>query len=482
MLKSLLERQIWKYLSDFSPTELSKMDSFFVAVSDAYRSFEDDRILMERSLDISSSEMLEKNEILQKNAQENENIIHDLLESISKLDTWSSFKKKKHIDISELTSYLVKLIRRDKKNIEKIIQQEKDTKKLNIELQKFQLAVENASDYISIVDLEKKVVFMNSSLLEATGFTRKEVINKPLYTTIRRHEDIQKIQNIYSFLEREWEWIQEELVTNRKNGSQFISDVSFTPIFNSKNIIVFFLIIERDITKEKEVDAMKDEFLSIASHELRTPMTVINGYNELLLSGTFGSITEQQKKYLQRIESNINNLINIVNDMLDIGKLESGKIKFQYESFNIHDLLDEVYSFFRRICESKGLSISYSSDDIEVYLDREKIKQVLNNLISNAYKFTEKGSISISTEILEWDTLLRVSITDSWVGIAEENKIKLFKKFSQVDNYLQKTQKGTGLGLSICKTIIEWMNGKIDMKSCPDTQGSIFYFDIPYKK
>jgi len=119
MLKTLLERQIWKYLSEFSPEELSKMDVFFWAISDAYRSFENDRILMERSLDISSSEMQEKNEKLQINALQNETIIQDLLESISNLDAWSSFKKKKHIEISELTSYLVKLIRRDKKKYRK---------------------------------------------------------------------------------------------------------------------------------------------------------------------------------------------------------------------------------------------------------------------------------------------------------------------------------------------------------------------------
>jgi len=323
---------------------------------------------------------------------------------------------------------------------------------------------------------------LNTSFLEATWFDVEEVLGKNLWDTIRRDEKRDKIENIYESLETQGLGIQEELVTTRKNGSQFISEVSFTPIFNSQNIIVFFLVIERDITKEKEVDAMKDEFLSIASHELRTPMTIINGYNELLLSGSFGEITEQQKKYLLRIESNINNLINIVNDMLDIGKLESGKITFEYESFSLHDLIDEVYSFFRRMCESKGLSISYSSQELEVYLDRQKIKQVLNNLVGNACKFTEQGSIMISTEILEWDTILRVSVTDTWLGIAEENKNKLFKKFSQVDNYLQKTQKGTGLGLSICKTIIEWMNGKIDMKPCLDHPGSIFYFDIPFKK
>ena len=119
MLKTLLERQIWKYLSEFSPEELSKMDVFFWAISDAYRSFENDRILMERSLDISSSEMQEKNEKLHINALQNEASIQDFLESISNLDAWSSFKKKKHIEISELTSYLVKLIRRDKKTIEK---------------------------------------------------------------------------------------------------------------------------------------------------------------------------------------------------------------------------------------------------------------------------------------------------------------------------------------------------------------------------
>ena len=206
-------------------------------------------------------------------------------------------------------------------------------------------------------------------------------------------------------------------------------------------------------------------------------MTIINWYTSLFLKGKLWDISENQKKYLERISASVTRLIDIVNDMLNIWKLEAKKMDFKYESFDINELVKEVSSEFKEICLTKDISIQAKWKSLTVNCDKDKIRQVLNNLIWNSYKFTNNwGKINIKLE-KNWD-MFKISVIDNWIWIKKEDIDKLFKKFSQIDSHLQRKWEWTGLWLVICKLIVEQMNGKMWAES-EEGKWSVFSFSLP---
>jgi len=472
---SLLKRQIRKHLAYLSEKDIEKMQDFIHSIEEAYTSYEMDRELMERSLDISSEEMREKNESLHEKAESNKKIISNLLDAIEELDN----KKinQESLEAFELSEYLKELIRSDIENKEKIIKHEKETQKLNTELEKFKLAVDNASDFIAILNADNEILYMNQSYLDYCGYTAKDLYGKRMRDTLRQAESQEFLDKTLWWLSKTKKPLSVNLKTRRKDGSAYISEVSFNPILNHKNKLHFYLLVERDITKELELDAMKNEFLSIASHELRTPMTIIKWYNGILLGEKFWKISSQQKKYIQRIDENVNRLIKIVNDMLDIGKLESWRLKFDFKKFDICELLkNDLHGYFNDLCEKKQISLCIEAENLEVVSDVEKIKQVMINLLGNAVKFTnEWWKIEVILEKLK-KKKYKISVRDNWIGIPPQNMDNIFKKFYQVDNQLQKKEEWTWLGLSITKEIIEQLGWKIKVEKNPVETGTVFSF------
>lgn len=265
---------------------------------------------------------------------------------------------------------------------------QKEAEKLNKELIKFQEALKKASDYIAILDKDGNIVYMNQSLEKETGFLLSECIGNPTTLYWRKDEDTQKIHNIFEEIYNSHKAQTQELITTRIDGTSFISDVHISPIINKKGKVEFYTIIENDITQEKEIKKMKDEFISLVSHELRTPMTVIRGFTKLFLEKKFGDINPEQEKYLKTIHSNTEHLIDMVNDMLDIEKLNSGKMDFQYEHFNILETIEKLCEELDIMCIQKNISLNFSGKKQIIHSDKNKIEQVLINLIRNAYKFT----------------------------------------------------------------------------------------------
>jgi signal transduction histidine kinase len=242
-----------------------------------------------------------------------------------------------------------------------------------------------------------------------------------------------------------------------------------------------------DATKElrmsnnrlRNLDKAKDEFVSVAAHELRTPMTVMRGFINLLQRKQLGEVNSQQLEILEKMNTNAKNLIDLVNNMLDLSKLEANRLVIQKSDNFLNDLVGEAMEKISLLYEAKGLGLVYDKASVRINTDTEKFERVLVNLLSNAYKFTPAGgSVTISSTIDEETRMVTMCVTDTGMGIPADSIDKLFKKFSQVDNYLQKTSGGTGLGLSICKQMVEKLGGKIWVESTPDV-GSRFYFTTP---
>ncbi len=242
-------------------------------------------------------------------------------------------------------------------------------------------------------------------------------------------------------------------------------------------------VLERMNEELERANELKGRFIANMSHELRTPLNSIIGFSDVLLEGTFGSLSEDQSRYITNIKAAGIHLLQLVNNILDLAKLEAGKAELQYEEFYIDELLHEVLSTMTPLAEKKEITITASIDpDIdELVADRIKIKQILFNLLSNAVKFTpEGGSVSVHAERVQEGEGggFRFSVKDTGIGIPPDETEKIFDEFEQVDSSTSRQQMGAGLGLSLTKKLVEIHGGKISVQSSLG-KGSVFSFTIP---
>ncbi len=244
------------------------------------------------------------------------------------------------------------------------------------------------------------------------------------------------------------------------------------------------LIEELEKTNERlrELNKMKDEFVSIVSHDLRSPLTGIMLFSDMFLMKTFGELTEKQKEAVQSIQKATQHLTKLINNLLDLAKIEAGKIELHKLKGRIGDTVKESINVMQFNAHEKKIDIklNLSETEPEISADWLKIFQVMNNLISNAIKFThEGGSVTISVRYSQDN--VEVSVTDTGQGIAEDDIPLIFDKFRQVKSKATRGEKGTGLGLAIAKNLIELHGGKIWVESTMGKRGTTFYFTIPTK-
>jgi signal transduction histidine kinase/GGDEF domain-containing protein len=245
--------------------------------------------------------------------------------------------------------------------------------------------------------------------------------------------------------------------------------------------------LERANQELRRVDAMKSEFVSVASHELRTPLAAIKNSVQLMLSGKTGEINENQTKFLSMAERNINRLTNILNDLLSLSRIESGKIELNFENVELKGIIELTASSLRPQADVKSIQIEVGVPEQlpAVYGDPEKIEQILTNLIGNSIKFTaEGGKILITAKHLPkgkeggYGNKVAVSVKDTGMGIPPEHLDAIFEKFHQVEGSLHRSVSGTGLGLAITKGLVEAHQGKIWVESEVE-KGSVFTFTLP---
>ena len=233
--------------------------------------------------------------------------------------------------------------------------------------------------------------------------------------------------------------------------------------------------------KLEDLDKRKDEFLSVAAHELRAPMTAIKGYLSMILEGDAGKVPAKIREFLDDAVSGNDRLIRLVNNMLNVSRIEEGRLTYEMGVVSLAKVADDVYDDFIAEAEEKGLSISLKSPpDIKdrVYVDKDRIHEVIGNLISNAVKYTDKGSVTVRLSNPTEESI-RFEVVDTGSGISEKDKGELFKKFSRAETSAGKAI-GSGLGLYISKLLVEKFGGKIGLESKLG-KGSTFWFEIPIK-
>jgi two-component system sensor histidine kinase/response regulator len=281
-----------------------------------------------------------------------------------------------------------------------------------------------------------------------------------------------------------------EVQSKRKDGVIIYLSLSVSPIRDVDGKIVSFLRVAKDISEKKrferrlkELDRLKSDFVSNVSHELRTPLTAIKGSVDNMLDGLTGSLNEKQARYLTRIKSNTDRLSRLINDLLDLSRIESGRVEVRSTTLTLTALAEEVAEHLKSLAAEKLIRIEVPSADpkVTVWADRDKVTQVLMNLIGNAVKFTpQNGKVTVATE-KNGDDYVQISIDDTGPGILPEEKNKIFSKFYQFADVDKQKPKGSGLGLAISKALVEMHGGRIWVES-EVGKGSTFYFTLPARQ
>lgn len=354
-------------------------------------------------------------------------------------------------------------------------------------LKKFQLAVENAAEQILITDPDAKILYANPTTEDTTGYSQKEIIGK---TPALWGKQMPK-----KFYEKMWKTIKQdkksffgEVVNKRKNGQEYPAELRITPILDEKRDVKFFVGIERDVTHEKEISAMKSEFVSLASHQLRTPLTAISWYTEMLLGGDVGEVSGEQKGYLSEIYTSVRRMVRLVNDLLNVSRLESGRLAIEPEPTSLPDFIQNILDEVKSTVGDKRCQVVLTKSDknlSKIPLDRKLIRQVFRNLITNAIQYSSpkrkcRVNIDIKPETIGEVESFVVSVEDNGIGIPKEEQKRIFERFFRSDNAVKQQTEGTGLGLYISKLVLEASGGKIWFKSKVG-KGSTFYVAFPVK-
>jgi len=336
-----------------------------------------------------------------------------------------------------------------------------------------------------VVDPERRVRMTNSEFLRLFGVTREEVMGNFCCSTVGRALG----EPMNRLLDQAWEEGEDqhlEIIWETKRGDSIPLQMGVTLFRNRQMDIIGTLILFRDLSESHEfeqirnLEKIKSNFVSTVSHELRTPLASMIGSISLLRTGMAGEVTVKQKKLLDILHRNSCRLKELIEDILDLSRLESAEATLDYEDANLLDIVKDAAGSLLEAAEKKKVKVSIGEGlDLRVRADAGKIRRVLLNLIGNALKFTpEGGRVTVGAEVE--GAMVRVSVEDTGIGIPEEEQTKVFDKFYQVEDALVRTAQGSGLGLSICKSIIEMHGGEIGVRSTPE-EGSSFKFSIPIR-
>ncbi len=344
--------------------------------------------------------------------------------------------------------------------------------------EQYRAIFENSAVAITMTDDEERIISWNKFTEQFLGMTYEDLYLRHV-STLYPEEEWTKIRS-YNIRSKGMQHVLETRLYH-KDGSLLDVDISLSVLKDPAGKITGAIGVIKDITARKRLQQMKDEFVSTVSHELRTPISIIRESMAQFDEGLLGATNELQQHVLKSSVHALDRLSRIIDDLLDVSKIEAGKMQLHYENVDIVALVRDVAHGFEKRLHEKGLTFSteFSAEQMMVRMDSDRIIQVFTNLISNSIKFTRDGGLTVKVRFTD-EGLAECEVADTGDGISEDDRMKVFSKFEQFGRKPASGEKGTGLGLSICKGLVELHGGTI--KVLPnEPKGSRFIFTLPVK-
>ena len=385
-----------------------------------------------------------------------------------------------------------------------LAEQEASARAEAIAERRFRELIENAPDAILQVDAAGAIVIANRTAETMFGYSREELMGNGVDLLVpeanrARHAGHRKAFASAGMTRPMGQGL--DLFARRKDGTQFPVEISLSAAKTDSGVNVTAVI--RDVTERKQAEQrvralqesymaelevrqreaerlnrLKSEFMASISHELRTPLHTIIGFAELLGEEAEGPLSEKQRRFLHHIQGDSEHLLGLINDVLDLSRIEAGGLNLHTESLSLRTIVSEAVNSIRPYADSRSVAVRERGDfDIYVSADPMRLRQILYNLLSNGAKFTEEGGEVWVDAVVE-GTAVRITVADTGLGIPPEECIRIFDKFYQVGFTPVGVREGTGLGLAICKQLVEMQGGKIWVESEPK-KGSRFHFTLP---
>lgn len=362
-----------------------------------------------------------------------------------------------------------------------LLKEKEAAQRLAVDLEKFKLAVDNEADHVMITDAESNILYVNKAAENITGYKREEVIGKNAGKIWGGHMPNDFYDKMWHIIKTEKKVFFGEVINHRKNGLAYAADIRIAPIFDSNGQLQFFVGVERDISKEKEAEQIKTDFISFVSHQLRTPLTVMNWNTEMLRNGDAGELTREQKRYLTEIERGEKRMARLINSLLNISRFEANEIKIEPKPTDVLALISDAISEIVPYAGAKNCTINLNKPDQTpplIDLDPILLKQIIINLLTNAARYSKTKKCSIEVAFKEDNEYYQIDVIDEGIGIPLNVQNKIFDKFFRAENAVKVDTEGTGLGLYITKLIVEVSGGKIWFEST-EGEGTAFHFTIP---
>ena len=346
------------------------------------------------------------------------------------------------------------------------------------ELRKLSRAIEQSPVSVVITDANGNIEYVNAKFSEVTGYAIHEVIGRNPRILQSGLTPIEVYRSMWQTILSGHQW-RGKLQNRKKSGELFWEEIHVSALRDSEGRTTNFVAVKEDVTERMKVERMKSEFISTVSHELRTPLTSIRGALALIAGGVVGELPATVKPLVDIAHKNSERLILLVNDILDMEKIEAGKMEFTSCPIELMQMLKQALEGNRAYAEQYKVSYELESELSEaiISVDANRMMQVLANLLSNAAKFSPVGG-KVSVAVERIGERIRVAVKDHGQGIPDEFKDRIFQKFAQADSSDTRKKGGTGLGLSITKTIVEKMGGSIGFDSQPNVQ-TVFYVEFP---
>jgi PAS domain S-box-containing protein len=349
---------------------------------------------------------------------------------------------------------------------------------LNGDLKLLRSVIDDDFSHVIITDIDGHILYANKASENITGFTKDEIIGKT--------PALWGKQMPTHFYENFWKTIKDEkknfsgkIINQRKNGELYEALIKVSPMLDTNGDIKFFVAIEKDITKEIKIDREKTEFISLAAHELRTPLAAISMSSEMLLRGIAGDATKENKKYLRIIYGKVQVMKEMIEKFLDVSKIEMGRFHIEKEQANLFEIIEASVREINPQIKSKKITLikKYNKNLPALILDKKVMKLVLENLILNAIKYSpENSTIILGAE--EDENNIIIKIEDKGIGIPGKDQPKIFTKMFRAENVFKIKSEGSGLGLYFVKSLIEQCGYTISFKS-KENKGTTFFIIIP---